>query len=533
MGDEFTLTRRGLLKLTGAGLASIYLGGCSFLRTPASSPAGEFAPDFFPIDRTLADASPRAFSGDNLDRPHAILWDTSRYIASKGGMPEASEKVPVVIVGGGMSGLLSAYLLRDLNPLVLEQAPRLGGNSRAETWNGLEYSLGAAYFMEPALGTPLRKLMDELGVPYTVKQGDDPVVLKGKRIGDFWARKEFAKYRTYLHQMLNEHYPDLPFDEEWMVKLDRLSLEEKLRRDLGKNLHPEILSAVEHYCWSSFNARASEVSAAAGLNFLAAETGKTWVPPGGNAAVAEALARKLPTENLRTGALVFQVVEKDGKAIVSYESANGELRAVEASAVVMACPKFVAKKLMPQLEPHRQRAIEKIRYRSYLLANVLLKKSVRPLFYDLYLLGNEPAEKAGIVDAVLADFARPQAKQSVLTLYRAMPFEGGRSQIFRPGSYDLARKEFEQAIAREVLPHLGISMEDVVDIRLTRWGHPMPVADKGRIADGTIKTLREPFRDCIFFVEQDNWLLPALETAAHEAFHFAPRVAARARLTFT
>jgi len=533
MGDESTLTRRGLLKLTGAGLASIYLGGCSLLSTPASSSVEQFTPDFFPIDRSLGDASSRAFSGDNFDRPHAILWDTDRYVASKGGMPEVSEKVPIVIVGGGMAGLMSAYLLRDHNPIVLEQAPRLGGNSRAETWRGLEYSLGAAYFMEPAVGTPLRKMMDELGVTYSSKQGDDPVVLKGKRTDDFWARREFAKYHAYLRKMLSDHYPDLPFNEEWMVKLDRISLEAKLKRDLGKSLHPQILSAVEHYCWSSFNARASEISAAAGLSFLAAETGKIWVPPGGNAAVAEALARKLPAENLRAGALVFQVVEKEGKAIVTYESAKGELRAIEASAVVMACPKFVAKKIMPQLEPYRQRAIEKIRYRSYLVANVLLKKSVRPLFYDLFVLGDEPAEKAGIVDAILADFARPQSKQSVLTLYRAMPYEGGRSRIFQPGSYELARKEFEQAIAKDVLPHLGMSLEDVVDIRLTRWGHPMPVADKGRIADGTIKILREPFRECIFFVEQDNWLLPALETAAHEAFHFAPQVAARAQLTLS
>ena len=508
------------------------MGPASDRKVAEAAPGG-----FYPIDRTLDDIAPREFSGDSFQRPHALLWDTVRYVESKGGLPAPTEKAPVVIIGGGMSGLMSAYLLRDLNPLVLEQAPRLGGNARAEVWRGLEYALGAAYFLEPEEGTPLRNVMNEIGIHYPPKETADPVILNGKKYTSFGEgesdparRPAFAKYRRYLsdvfHQKRGHRYPDLPFEGEWMNSLDKLSLVEKLEKDLGP-LHPHLRSAVESYCWTSFNATGDEVSAVAGLNFLAAESGKVWVPPGGNASVAEALAKRLPVERLRTGAIVFQVTQASDKVVVSYEDANGKFRAVETGAVIMACPKFVVKKILPQIEPVRVEAIDRIRYRGYLVANVMLKKSVRPLFYDMFFLGNP-----GVVDTVLADFARPEAKQSVLTLYRALPFDGARGELYRPDSYARYRAEFEKTIVKEVLPMVGAGESDIVDIRLTRWGHPIPVADKGRVADGTVKALRAPFRDRVFFVEQDNWLLPALETAAAEAFHFAPQVQSLVKSTF-
>jgi hypothetical protein len=36
--------------------------------------------------------------------------------------------------------------------------------------------------------------------------------------------------------------------------------------------------------------------------------------------------------------------------------------------------------------------------------------------------------------------------------------------------------------------------------------------------------LRAPFRERVCFVEQDNWMLPAIETSLGEAIHFAPQI---------
>ena len=56
-----------------------------------------------------------------------------------------------------------------------------------------------------------------------------------------------------------------------------------------------------------------------------------------------------------------------------------------------------------------------------------------------------------------------------------------------------------------------------MDIRISRWGHALPVAQTGLIADGTLEKIRKPFRERVFFVEQDNWALPALDTSVNEA----------------
>ena len=124
------------------------------------------------------------------------------------------------------------------------------------------------------------------------------------------------------------------------------------------------------------------------------------------------------------------------------------------------------------------------------------------------------------------DFARPNAKQTVLTFYRGLPFDGARPLILEEGAYDRFAAEFKAQIS-QLLPTLGFRDAHVKDYRLTRWGHPLPLAATGLVSSGIVETLRRPMRDKVFFVEQDNWSVPAIETAIGEALAFAPQIAAR------
>src|SRR5205814_1143473 len=80
------------------------------------------------------------WTGDNFSRGHALR---------DGQLPafpkNAERTVDFAIVGGGLSGLTTAYYLRNHDFLLLEQYDELGGQARGGSYRGLDYSIGSAY----------------------------------------------------------------------------------------------------------------------------------------------------------------------------------------------------------------------------------------------------------------------------------------------------------------------------------------------------------------------------------------------------
>jgi len=540
-----------VIALGGMATATLLLSRCAAM--PRRHGGGsELA--FSPIDRTLSDLAPRRFSGENPALAHEVLWDKDGFLASVGELGEPSETVPLVVIGGGISGLSTAWLLRQHAPVVLERAERFGGNSRGEAWRGVDYAIGAAYFIRPDPGSAIEVFLHGLGLDTgpRVKQTEDPVVIGGRRIDGFWdgagggpataqVRRLARYFRAVLEGADGQVFPDIPVldasERAGIDALDRTSFHEHLVARAGGPLDANVAAVLEHYCWSSLGASMGEVSAAAGLNFYAAEFGDVCVLPGGNAAVAERLVERLdehlPPGRLRPSSLVLDVARRDDGVLVTYIDGAGSVRRLLAAAVVMACPKFVAAKVVREVEAARQAAMERLRYRAYLVANVLLDRPLEDDFYDLFLAGDggvdltdveRAANRQGVTDVVLGTWARPDRRRTVLTLYAALPWDGGRAEIYEDGAYDSIRTRFERQVEGEILPLVGARSTEVVDLRIARWGHPLPVAATGLIADGVPDVLREPFQERVFWVQQDNWALPAFETAVTEALLWAPEV---------
>lgn len=545
-------SRREVLALAGSGAAALLLTRCASLSPPPGQAAAtQVSLPFGPIDRTLGDLAPAAFAGEEPEPAHGILWDRDAFLATAP-PPETAERVPLVVIGGGISGLATAWLLRRHQPLVLERSPRFGGSSRGEAWRGIDYAIGAAYFIRPGAGSPIEGFLDGLALAPRVKTEEDPVILAGVRHDAFWdggyspagaaqIRRLARHFLAVLDEEEGQIFPEIPVTEPaqrpHLDALDRRSFHDYLQEVAGGPLHPHAASVIEHYCWSSLGASMSEVSAAAGLNFFASEFGEVCVLPGGNAAVAERLVERLaaalPAGHLRPGCLVADVQAGDDGVLVRYADASGAVRTVAANAVVLACPKFVAGKIVRDLEPARLAAIARLRYRAYLVANVLLARGVRHDFYDLFMAGDgtapyadveAAAERQGATDVVLGTWASPQRDRTVLTLYRALPFDGGRAAVYDDDSYAGYRSEFARQVERDILPLVGARPGDMVDLRVARWGHPLPVAEVGFIADRLPEALGAPFRGRVFFVQQDTWALPAFETAVTEAILTAPLI---------
>lgn len=70
----------------------------------------------------------------------------------------------IVIVGGGIAGLLTAYYLDklDYDVLVLEEKENFGGRTLNGEWQGFTYPKGTEYIGEPE--GKMKQLFNELGI---------------------------------------------------------------------------------------------------------------------------------------------------------------------------------------------------------------------------------------------------------------------------------------------------------------------------------------------------------------------------------
>lgn len=484
------------------------------------------------------------FNGDVFDRPHELLWDKDNYLKSRGGIPAPSERAEVVVIGGGMSGLLSAYALRKHRPIVLESAPNFGGNSRGERWGGTDYSIGAAYITVPDEGSSAETLLRELGLFERGRHDDSEsaqVTLANSLRSGFWngatdpsRAQEFRRARELFADVLENSYPDIPPTEESdlsadeLAALDRVPFDQWLKSKLG-TLHPHLDEFIHEYCWSSFAADPTEISSAQALNFLACDLGGTIAFPGGNSAITTQLFKKLMelpggSARLRAGAVVIDVTLTQDGVRVCYEESERKLKTVIARTCIVACPKFAAGYMLSDLPGDQAYAMTRIKYRAYLVGNALIRGRIPSPGYDLFrLTGTVPTDPRAetntrpFTDLVFANWAaQDSGPNTVLTFYKALPYEGARQLAYSPFFYQRHRAMIENELPL-LLGGLGIPPKQIVDVRMTRWGHALPVAATGLYASGVLQQASAPVGDSIFFANQDCFANPSFESALSAA----------------
>jgi hypothetical protein len=318
-----------------------------------------------------------------------------------------------------------------------------------------------------------------------------------------------------------------------------VTFKEDIESRIG-TLPPTLEAAIQHYCWSSFGAGWEELSAASGWNFFAAEQFGQWVFPGGTAQIAERLLERIVAARrtrILTECVALDVRPHRRGAAVTYGLPDGSVHAVAARQVVMACPKFVCKWIMPEYlerDAMRTAAMVALEYRAYVVVNVLLEAGSADRFYDAFLLqdGTLPGPDGVPIitwhrplDAVSAGWCLGGTRRrSTLTLYWPLPYGTGRGFVIGDDAHDDVATRMAAQLDR-ILPPLGFDRADVRQVRLTRWGHALPIAAPRYIAEGHAERVREPIDGVVHFVNQDNWALPAVETSLLEAFALTPGAA--------
>ncbi len=204
----------------------------------------------------------------------------------------------------------------------------------------------------------------------------------------------------------------------------------------------------------------------------------------------------------------------------------------------MAGSKHIAKHLLRDVEdrdPEKFAAMQEIETAAYMVANVLLDAPVTRDFYDLFMI-NDTAfpmtpgafeQGSRPVDVLAGNYALPDnTPRSVLTLYWPLPWATARFGILDADSW----REYAAGVTDDVrvaLAHLGLQEDQVQQVRLARWGHALPIAKPHFIADGHAEALLRPFDERVYFANQDNWALPAIENSLLDARWVADEIRAR------
>jgi glycine/D-amino acid oxidase-like deaminating enzyme len=476
-----------------------------------------------------------------------------------GGLPllGRKEKTEVVIVGGGVAGLAAARRLRKLGVekmVVLELESRSGGTSCAGQNKISAYPWGAHYVPLPgrecievlrffeeagiitghdAAGRPV---YDELALCHDPHErlfihgewieGLSPHAGLPKR-----EREQFEAFAAEIERWRSKRGHDgkmafvLPVDasshDPDILALDALTMAKWMQEH---GFDSEVLRwHVEYACRDDFGGNLDEISAWAGLHYFASRTGEaanaerdtvlTW--PQGNGKLVELLAEGL--DDLRVNAMAFGIEITDGIPRVKAMNDHGEAFEIEARAVLLCVPRFIARRL---LDPAKASA--DLVYSPWVVTNLTLDElppspGVLPA-WDNVVFGSDTL---GYVNATHQSLASvPQA--TVITHYEALC--GQPPAKLREWMLTQTHAQWcSRALDALAAPHPDLC-EHVTQADVWLWGHGMIRPTPGFIW-GKTREAMQTATPPVFHAHSDMSGMALFE----EAFTRGERVAAELR----
>lgn len=285
----------------------------------------------------------------------------------------------VIIVGGGIAGLFSAYKLRAHKILLLEGSERVGGRVKSFKRGDYWVNLGAQYLAGEG---PLWDIVKELAIPYISLHGSQPAVaLKNKLVVSekparlVWelplsvrGRVDMMRVGLKIRQTYKRlaHNRDHEDARRFRDELDLISAAEYFSSVTDADVQAIIGGLIRSW----MGAEPAEVSAghaALYIGLSVADLGE--VPPfalpiGGNQVIPESIAKALG-DVVRTRCPVSSVKESNGTVQVAWTE-DGSRREASCRQCIVAVPAYAAVEIIENLDEEHRQALKDVRYGSYI-----------------------------------------------------------------------------------------------------------------------------------------------------------------------
>ena len=517
-------------------------------------------------------ASPQGeLSGSDMARGHRLR---ERSVASSTEL----RRVPVLIIGAGIGGLLAAWRMeragfRDFTLIELERS--VGGNSRHGENAVSRYPLGAHYLPLPTReALAVRELLADLGVlqgdPHAARPNYDETMLchepqERLHINGLWqeglwprlgvAAAERDQYTRFLDRMAQFREAKdgqgrrafalpaaLSSNEPRWRELDRITMRQWLL-DNGFD-SPHLHWYVNYACRDDYGTRHAETSAWAGIHYFACRNGEAanaagdsvLTAPEGNGWIVRRLAPRYADRTV-TGAMAIALAQgaasganpRAASADFFLEDENRVVR-YEAQQIVWAAPLFVLPHVASELPADLAAAARGGDYAPWLVANLTLRQPPHsgagaPLSWDNVLHGS-PA--LGYIVATHQRIATAPGP-TVLTYYHALSAEP--PQRARERLRDTPREVW----ARDVLADLGRAHPEIggltTRLDVFRHGHAMIRPLPGTLWSAARQRLAQGW-ESVHFAHADVSGMSLFEEAAYRGVRAAEHAMRRLGVGF-
>jgi protoporphyrinogen oxidase len=343
-----------------------------------------------------------------------------------------------VIVGGGISGLNAAYLLKKYNILVLEKEDYVGGRTHSGKWEGFYYPKGTEYIGKPDKYTA--GIFKKLGIkPVSMPMPSDAVFYKGKKyygkdFFGFLTKKEsdnYDKFLTKIEKIYKKGVKEDTISEKpqkliKLSKLDIISVAKWLSKYKIKGVVAEYVDIENRGLFGAANADLSLLLNVPELyyNFDDYYKPEKYKPPKpevfsfklGMHELPLAFAKKLPGKII-TKAEVTKIKRLGKEKFDIYYKKSGKEEKVTAETVILATPAPVTAKIGAEILDKKVLSnIKKIKYSGYITLNIFLKKRMWHEAWSASCIGEFFVT---VYDSVRTQVSKDYRGKSILGIYIA------------------------------------------------------------------------------------------------------------------
>jgi hypothetical protein len=482
------------------------------------------------------------------------------------GKPNKTIEVPVIIVGGGVSGLSAAYYLEKnkVNDFILfDLAPKHGGNAISDT-NAISSYPWAAHYL-PIVNNSNTELIDFLHQHQIITGFDsnqlpiyneyhlcfDPeerLFINGHwqdgLIPNFGVsdeeKKEISRFFTlvneYRHKIGSDGKPvfEIPvsqasIDEEFR-SLDKLSFAEFLKNN--KYVSPHLLWYLNYCCKDDYGSTLEDTSAYAGLHYFCARRAKasnaessavlTW--PEGNSFLVDKLFQPLKNK-IKVNHLITSVNIISGKVeIITYNTLTEECIKYISNQVILSTPQYINQYLLEESLIQNRATKLSFEYTPWMVANITVSELAEykgePLSWDNVLY---QSKSLGYVNACQQHLNKEE-NTKVLTYYLPLvdlPVKEARKK---------AREKTHQDWVNEIVLDLKMAHQDIekhitnIDVKI--WGHGM-IKPKPNFIFNTDKNIYSAsIDDKLFFAHTDLSGVSIFEEGFYQGINAAKQIIA-------